>query len=83
MMFNFASVVPGGMVVFVPSYSFLHAVMGAWENSKLLKRLEGKKKVFTEPKETSEVENVLREYTAAVKQASPRFLLQHCSIFLR
>lgn len=45
MLLNFASIVPGGMVVFVPSYRFLHAVTAAWETSGLIEKLQAKKKV--------------------------------------
>ena len=39
------SMVPGGMVVFVPSYGFLHGVMQKWKQSGLLEKLSAKKKV--------------------------------------
>ena len=68
MIFNFANVVPGGLVIFVPSYSFLHSVTGVWEKNKLLDRLKAKKKLFMEPKNTSEVDAVLQEYAAAIAQ---------------
>ncbi len=68
MIFNFANVVPGGLVVFVPSYSFLHSVIAVWENNKLLERLKAKKKVFMEPKNASEVDAVLQEYAVAIEQ---------------
>ena len=70
MIFNFANMVPGGIVVFLPSYNFLHAVTSAWESSKLLERLKTKKRVFVEPKETSDVDAVLRDYATAVEQVS-------------
>ena len=44
-LFNFANLVPAGMVVFVPSYSFLHNVLSAWEKSGMMERLRSKKKV--------------------------------------
>lgn len=68
-LFNFASVVPAGMVVFVPSYGFLHTVMGVWEKSGALQRLQSKKKVFTEPQESADVDTVLREYAAEIHSA--------------
>ncbi|KAJ3553369.1 hypothetical protein NM688_g3650 [Phlebia brevispora] len=68
MIFNFANVVPDGMVVFVPSYSFLHSVTAVWESNKLLDRLKVKKKLFMEPKNTSEVDAVLHDYAAAIEQ---------------
>ncbi|KAJ3002330.1 hypothetical protein NUW54_g5905 [Trametes sanguinea] len=43
-LFNFANIVPGGMVVFVPSYSVLNAVMKVWRSSGLLEKLNAKKK---------------------------------------
>lgn len=64
---NFASLVPGGMVVFVPSYAFLNTVVGAWEKSGLMERLGAKKKVFSEPQESGDVDAVLREYAAEVQ----------------
>lgn len=44
-MLNFANVVPSGMVVFVPSYSFLHVLINAWESSGTLEKLRSKKRV--------------------------------------
>lgn len=84
MLLNFASVIPAGMVVFVPSYSFLDLVKSAWEKSGLIDKLQAKKKVcsadrsmeldtkrmpqvFSEPQEASQVETVLREYAAAIR----------------
>jgi len=65
-LFNFASIVPGGMVVFLPSYGFLDVVQIAWQSSGLLDKLKSKKKVFSEPQESTQVETVLREYTCAI-----------------
>lgn len=42
---NFASIVPGGMVVFVPSYSFLNLVVSTWEGNGLMDKFRVKKKV--------------------------------------
>ncbi|KAI0333315.1 DNA repair helicase [Cubamyces sp. BRFM 1775] len=68
---NFTNVVPGGMVVFVPSYAFLHMIMKQWRASGLLEKLNAKKKVFSEPQQSNEVEAVLRDYSSAI-QASVR-----------
>ncbi|BGP16056.1 hypothetical protein JCM10213_006808 [Rhodosporidiobolus nylandii] len=61
---SIATVVPKGMVVFVPSYDFLHNVQSRWETSGMLKRLSAKKQAFWEPKSSAEVDTVLREYAA-------------------
>ncbi|CCM02979.1 uncharacterized protein FIBRA_05094 [Fibroporia radiculosa] len=44
---NFSNLVPGGMVVFLPSYSFLNVVKTAWEGSGLMNKLKAKKKVVS------------------------------------
>ncbi|KAI0077191.1 DNA repair helicase [Panus rudis PR-1116 ss-1] len=66
-MLNFANVIPSGMVVFVPSYSFLTVLTSAWEKSGVLDKLRSKKKVFLEPQDSSAVESVLREYAAQIQ----------------
>ncbi|KAH7904949.1 DNA repair helicase [Hygrophoropsis aurantiaca] len=67
---NLCSVVPGGMVVFFPSYSYLNFANEVWTATELLQRLQTKKKVFWEPQDATTVETVLRDYNAAV-QAAP------------
>ena len=44
---NLVNVVPAGMVVFLPSYSFLNAVTAEWKKSDLITKLDAKKKVST------------------------------------
>ncbi|KAI5117244.1 hypothetical protein M0805_001562 [Coniferiporia weirii] len=64
-LFNLVNVVPCGMVVFFPSYSFLETAKTAWSNNGLLMKLQKKKQIFYEPSESSRVEHVLREYGSA------------------
>jgi chromosome transmission fidelity protein 1 len=42
---NFASLIPAGMIVFVPSYAFLNSVVAAWTKSGLWQKMAAKKKV--------------------------------------
>ena len=42
---NFTNIVPGGMVVFLPSYGFLHMVMDKWKGSGMLEKINAKKRV--------------------------------------
>ncbi|KII90522.1 hypothetical protein PLICRDRAFT_697066 [Plicaturopsis crispa FD-325 SS-3] len=63
---NFTSLVPGGLVVFFPSYKFLNAVKSAWETQGLLQKLNKKKKVFLEPQDSSTVEETLAQYSQEV-----------------
>ncbi|KAG2145902.1 DNA repair helicase [Suillus clintonianus] len=64
---NFCNVVPGGIVVFFPSYASLNFTREAWSQSGLLDKFSVKKKVFLEPQESSGVEVILREYAIAAK----------------
>ncbi|KAG8957316.1 ATP-dependent DNA helicase chl1 [Tulasnella sp. 419] len=66
LLMNLVNIVPAGMVVFVPSYSFLNVVKQIWEEAGTLTKLGLKKKILFEPQESSEVENVLRDYASAV-----------------
>ncbi|KAJ7432344.1 helicase C-terminal domain-containing protein [Mycena latifolia] len=67
---NFAALVPRGMIVFFPSYHFLNTAKDAWQKSGVLARLEGKKKVFFEPEQSTHVDQVLQGYSAAVQEPS-------------
>ena len=46
---NLVNIVPAGMVVFLPSYSFLNAVTAEWKKSGLITKLDAKKKANTFP----------------------------------
>ncbi|GLB38502.1 putative DEXDc2 [Lyophyllum shimeji] len=62
---NFSGIVPAGMIVFFPSYSFLKSAKIVWQCSGLLDKFSARKKIFFEPAETTDVEKVLQEYAAA------------------
>ncbi|PWN26227.1 DNA repair helicase [Jaminaea rosea] len=67
---NFAAIVPHGIVVFLPSYRFLDDTVARWKEQGLWKRLEARKRVFTEPKLASEVDATLRQYSDAIDAAA-------------
>ncbi|NXN13715.1 DDX11 helicase, partial [Indicator maculatus] len=67
---NLCNVVPGGVVCFFPSYDYEKQVYAHWEKTGLLTRLAAKKKVFQEPKQASQVEQVLVEYAKCIKRCS-------------
>ncbi|XP_063785267.1 ATP-dependent DNA helicase DDX11 isoform X2 [Pseudophryne corroboree] len=67
---NLCNVVPGGLVVFFPSYDYQKLIMDHWEKTGLTKRLAIKKKIFQEPKKASQVEQVLSEYSRCIKLCS-------------
>lgn len=49
MLYNYACVVPAGMIVFFPSYSFLNTAKDIWAKNKTLDRFGTKKKVCACP----------------------------------
>ncbi|KAF9235161.1 DNA repair helicase [Melanogaster broomeanus] len=67
---NLCNVIPGGMVVFFPSYSSLNFAQKTWKTAQLLDKVGLKKKVFFEPQDSSTVELILREYAEAVRELS-------------
>ncbi|KAH7885110.1 helicase C-terminal domain-containing protein [Phlebopus sp. FC_14] len=62
---NFCNVIPGGLVVFFPSYLSLSFARTTWDAAHLLHKFGMKKKVFLEPQESSAVESTLRSYADA------------------
>lgn len=67
---NLCSVTPGGIILFFPSYDYEDKVYTEWEKSGIIKRLSLKKKVFREPRKSSQTDQVLNEYSAAINDKS-------------
>ncbi|KAL9711123.1 ATP-dependent DNA helicase chl1 [Leucoagaricus gongylophorus] len=62
---NLINVIPAGVVVFFPSYTFLRSAKAVWQKAGQLEKFLMKREVFFEPDESIDVERVLREYGAA------------------
>lgn len=83
-MLNICTVVPDGVVVFFPSYSYLDNITGHWarppnpgagNNEKSIwQRLEAKKALFRETREGT-VDSVLEEYAKAIDAGKGGLLL--------
>ncbi|KAF8558368.1 DNA repair helicase [Imleria badia] len=69
---NLCSVVPGGIVVFFPSYSSLNLAQKAWNTTQHMVKFGAKKTVFLEPHASSGVESTLREYADASTDVSDK-----------
>ena len=83
-MLNICTVVPDGVVVFFPSYSYLETITSYWardpnsgpgnSEKSIWQRLEAKKMLFREKKEGS-VESVLEDYAKAIDTGKGGLLL--------
>ena len=72
---NLVNIVPGGVVVFFPSYDYERLVFSHLSSSGALSRLEAKKKVYREPKQSSELDKVLGDYSTSVRLSGGAVLL--------
>ncbi|KAK4765276.1 hypothetical protein SAY86_026366 [Trapa natans] len=81
---NLVSVIPEGIVVFFSSFDYEDQVYNMWKASGILERFKRKKRVFREPRKSSEVEQVLKEYKEAIDASSSGNLKDstHGAIFL-
>ena len=50
--------VPGGVVVFFPSYEYEKTVHSRLSSTGVIDRLEAKKRIYREPKSTAELDKV-------------------------
>ena len=64
---NVSNVVPGGVVVFFPSYDYEKLIYSHWEKTGVIRRLEAKKKVFREPRKANQVDFLLGQYTSIIE----------------
>lgn len=67
---NVCTVVPGGVVCFLPSYDYEQKVYSHFENSGVIQRLSNKKKVFREPKKSNQLDGVLADYAKTIRLSS-------------
>ncbi len=59
---DLCEIVPSGIVVFLPSFSYLTYVLKNWKLSSLMPCIERKKKIFFEPRTSREVDVILEAY---------------------
>ncbi|KAH9989681.1 helicase C-terminal domain-containing protein [Russula compacta] len=70
---NFTRIVPGGMVVFLPSYKTLEKVKNLWEEKGIMDSIRNKKKVFMES--TTDVHELLAQYGEEIRSSAKGALL--------
>ncbi|XP_022825597.1 ATP-dependent DNA helicase DDX11 [Spodoptera litura] len=64
---NICSIVPGGVVCFLPSYSYEQTVYEHLKTNKVVEAITKKKLIFREPKSATDVDQVLNKFASAVK----------------
>uniref|UniRef100_A0A2N9EY99 Helicase ATP-binding domain-containing protein n=1 Tax=Fagus sylvatica TaxID=28930 RepID=A0A2N9EY99_FAGSY len=67
---NLVTVVPEGIVVFFSSFDYEGQVYDAWKASGLMERIMKKKRLFREPRKSTDVESVLKEYKETINTLS-------------
>ena len=68
---NICNMVPGGVVIFFPSYAYERKVYAHFDKTGVLARILKKKQIFREPKKGSEMDKVLKDYARnACKQGA-------------
>lgn len=67
---NLARIVPGGIVVFFPSYRFEETVVQRWQATAQFREIDARKTVFREPKQSEELASVLTQYSVACRPSS-------------
>lgn len=67
---NVCSIVPGGIVCFFPSYDYEKKVYTYLEKTQKLEQLGKKKRIFREPKSSSDVDKVLASYAKSIKHVT-------------
>jgi len=67
---NLCNIVPGGVVCFFPSYEYEKSVYGHLESTGTIAKISAKKKIFREPRKSSQVDAILGEYSRCIAQCS-------------
>lgn len=78
---NICNIIPDGVVIFFQSFNFLQTVISRWKEDGTMDRILRKKVVFSEPRETNQVEFVLENFTKQIRmKEDPRGSLLFCVV---
>lgn len=58
--------VPGGLLIFFPSYWLMNSVYERWESSEVLGYIQKYKQVFKEPKKATEYQGIMDQYYSTI-----------------
>eukprot|EP00803_Ostreobium_quekettii_P010949 evm.model.scf_201EXC.1 EVM.evm.TU.scf_201EXC.1 scf_201EXC:9634-13992(-) len=75
LLLNICTIVPEGVIAFVPSFAYAEQLRSRWSATESLGKLSSKTRVYWEPKAATEVERVLSQYRQSVVREGGRALL--------
>ncbi|CAF4225276.1 unnamed protein product [Rotaria sp. Silwood2] len=67
---SLCSIIPDGLVIFFCSYDHLQKTYAYFEKTFVLNKIVTKKKIFMEPKRSSDVDTILTNYTKSIKNGT-------------
>ncbi|KAL1138858.1 hypothetical protein AAG570_008920 [Ranatra chinensis] len=74
---NICNIIPGGVVCFFPSYEYENEVYQHLDKNGTMEKISLKKRVFREPKKSSQVDSVLLDYAKTINQAKKNLLMNY------
>lgn len=74
------NVIPDGVICFFPSFTYLEQMYNRWKENSILERIEMKKKVFKEPRESNMVETTLRDYSLQINSENGKGAMLLCVV---
>lgn len=80
LLINFVNVIPDGVVVFFPSYYYLDEVWNHWNKNNILNRIKKKKVLFKEPRNATQVEKILKEYSDEILNENGNGAMLFCVV---
>ncbi|XP_015368271.1 PREDICTED: regulator of telomere elongation helicase 1 homolog, partial [Diuraphis noxia] len=72
---NFSRIIPGGTLVFFPSYPFLDQCVNHWQGCNIWASITKNKSIFVEPKNKDVLNSVIEEYYKAIQENKGAILL--------
>ena len=72
---NCCSVIPAGVVIFLPSYTYEAHIVNHWKKSGIFEQINRKKKIFREPKNSRDIEKCLSTFSREAQSQSGSILL--------
>nr|CAH7731277.1 unnamed protein product [Callosobruchus chinensis] len=75
---NLIRMIPGGVLVFFPSYPIMHQCKNAWEESGLWASINKQKTVFVEPREKEPFNSAMQSYYKNIKEYDGAIFMGVC-----